>query len=950
MKSIVNAVVVFGCAVAMAGNVCTYKGTTGGKLSDTTKWDVAPISGNGDTLLFHGMDSNATIENDIEGFSAAAMNFRGAGTITLSGKPITLTGATAMSNACSMVINTDLNFPLTGTQSIKFTAYKFTINSNINSDGTGKLCVYSFKEADGANTLSQNSVINGNINIPNGYYTDFMSSATIYHYGAITCKTINNEGATYSTGSLYYYGLITAERINVYYSNSYFCGDVANEPIVAYGWHNEDGRSVWTMNHDMTVGSVLSVCACTVDQGHFLTSGNGSTLTIHANNNVNFTGSLRGNANLVWDPQSADYVFSHTAQAPRTHRSTGTITVKGGTFKLNQGLYIGLSGVYVQGGTFEVSSPVEGSLQGLRTLFVSEGAKFVVTADAANPFVGDTVICLPALSAMSLPEGVVIEISQLYIDGQAQLTGDYTVGAGKLRVTNTLSDNTKALYSGAANDGLWTTAANWVGTTPDNASEVLVTQDVTSYAVTQNVDTVITKFTIGNNNGTNKAVFNGDLAMNENTLTINKGGELEMGAGTVLTMDKATTGKAQNMTIAKDGKLTLKDGSKLLLTGGRLDIADTVRGAGTIVAKGSSEVVFEHTNFGTPFKCSITLLDNAVLTNASPLQSRWFVYPEGGCVQTIVVSNNATLMLNKCDQFKLNHADQTGETVLLVDTTNTTMNWGNAISIGAAANCRATVDFRNGKARAVSAYFLTVGDTGIGTLKVSGGELFVSTWRGNMGDNAGSGIAVGSGATGVGRVELSGGKLSALTQGYIYVGYGAGAQGTVKQTGGTMHTEMYSLIGFNGSALAEYEISGGEFTTDKDLYVGDIALDDTVVSLNYHKNTGASGVLRVKGGTVNARNMIVGEGGVGKVEFVVSDTSRGNIAISQSLQACENSELVVDASAYTGAKSVTLLTANSITSDFESVSVVPEIGPFRVVTEGNKIMLKVNRGSIITVR
>ena len=89
------------CAASLmagTGNVCTWKDGSG-KLSDDN-WDIAPVSGNGDTIRFDTTDGTAiTVENDTEDFEVAAvafaykdLNVGNCGKVTQTGRQLYVSG------------------------------------------------------------------------------------------------------------------------------------------------------------------------------------------------------------------------------------------------------------------------------------------------------------------------------------------------------------------------------------------------------------------------------------------------------------------------------------------------------------------------------------------------------------------------------------------------------------------------------------------------------------------------------------------------------------------------------------------------------------------------------------------------------------------------------------------------------------------------------------------
>lgn len=95
-------------SMTLAGNVCTWQGGSG-RFSDAN-WDVAPVSGNGDTLVFDTSNGTAiTVENDLgDDFAVYAIKtcagtgWTSFGQITLAGQRLYF-NATASRSAVTVI-------------------------------------------------------------------------------------------------------------------------------------------------------------------------------------------------------------------------------------------------------------------------------------------------------------------------------------------------------------------------------------------------------------------------------------------------------------------------------------------------------------------------------------------------------------------------------------------------------------------------------------------------------------------------------------------------------------------------------------------------------------------------------------------------------------------------------------------------------------------------------
>ena len=80
------------CLAAEAGNVCSWTGCAGdGKWSSPENWDTAPVSGNGDELVFDTTSGAIETENCVDDFDVAKITVKG---ITSNG--LTINGSRIM--------------------------------------------------------------------------------------------------------------------------------------------------------------------------------------------------------------------------------------------------------------------------------------------------------------------------------------------------------------------------------------------------------------------------------------------------------------------------------------------------------------------------------------------------------------------------------------------------------------------------------------------------------------------------------------------------------------------------------------------------------------------------------------------------------------------------------------------------------------------------------------
>ena len=94
----------------LAGNVCTWIGAGGdAKWSNAANWDVLPVSGNGDTLVFTNAEELVSV-NDSESFSLSKLFCIGTGKVTFAsgenaGEIKFALNGMSLTNACNVVFD-----------------------------------------------------------------------------------------------------------------------------------------------------------------------------------------------------------------------------------------------------------------------------------------------------------------------------------------------------------------------------------------------------------------------------------------------------------------------------------------------------------------------------------------------------------------------------------------------------------------------------------------------------------------------------------------------------------------------------------------------------------------------------------------------------------------------------------------------------------------------------
>ncbi len=113
-------------------------------------------------------------------------------------------------------------------------------------------------------------------------------------------------------------------------------------------------------------------------------------------------------------------------------------------------------------------------------------------------------------------------------------------------------------WDGSANDGLWTTAANWsLDTVPNNSEDVCIDDTLTAndtYTVTLNNSSVVDSLQVGGASGKQS------LTVTDNTALIADTGDIAVGPNGEITVDCTT---ANGIFVSAAGKITIASGAKV---------------------------------------------------------------------------------------------------------------------------------------------------------------------------------------------------------------------------------------------------------------------------------------------------------------------------------------------------------------------------------------------------
>lgn len=515
LRGYVFAAVASGLAVVAcaAGNICTWTGLGGdGKWSTAANWDVAPVSGNEDVIVFEG--GQVISYNDMSDFSVAGIRCTGDGMKTFNGETIVLTGmpfvapnssgnstrSYTFSNSCDTVYNVDLDFSQNARILADPGAVSTTFNGNIFVRAGKTLYIGdAFAKNRDVNT-SRTFYFNGRIDAPEGTVVWSLWTSTGYINGAVDVLNYNFD---YSRSDMHLPVFSGGLRIRSglfqiwYVKPRIRCDNLFGEYLPVVDWSNAyyDNRgsmsSIYLDGHTLTIDRFGSTAIYRSDSiGNAIHSDDPATLIVKSTADSSTYGIISGDVSLVFDPNDSSRVLEFKS---RTSSTTGSLLVKSGTFRIiDAAAFPNLSSIKLENNAvFEMSSTntVVRPLNSLKVLKLEESARFTVAPGTESPCFADNsiILKLKSSSRLILPEGFSQTAIACYIDGNPLFPGTYTgqggtsgtqvdfiEGAGTLVIEP--GSNITA-WSGLANDGLWITPGNWNNGVPVAGSTVSIFKD-----------------------------------------------------------------------------------------------------------------------------------------------------------------------------------------------------------------------------------------------------------------------------------------------------------------------------------------------------------------------------------------------------------------------------------------------------------------------------------------
>ena len=703
---------------------CTWTGAAGdGKWATAGNWDIAPVSGRGDTIIIKNAGEDVTAYQSISvtldetGFSAEAFQFGdktnhpGTATVTISGAgSLTLSGSAPWQ--CFEAATCDIPVTFTHATAVTIHAGRNAIfNAAVTVTGTD----FGFDRSKVHDAKSPEYVQEGSVKFyapvsaPDACLHSVWGSMTIYFYDTVDCAKLrpgygNTNGyfELYKPGSHvgvyeeYYWGYLRVKAAGVLsedcvlsWSHNYPSGDTGNDLLELSADQTVD-RIIGNIPYYNNTTTVTP--GSTRNQISTTDTKTAATLTLKATKSADCWSICNRGISIVYDPQGD---FTQTF-CDRTSAMTGTIRVKGGT----------------------LLSCGSNTFANVTQLTVDAGARFGVSTSCVyevtlNPFADKTSLRLAAGGKLSVPADVTMTFKAALTNGLPVQAGVYQ-GADGTDGNATRVDwiEGEGLVSVASVDGTyWSNPAggdfadpsNWSNGLPGDAKTAYFMDAAEPYVVTIGDGALWPKtLVLSGPNKTLKVAADTDVMVDGDgkmsSILLENGAELLVsghlvltnfsGSFTVRSATDATstvrvTGafdwvpklKADAMSLEKGGAIHADGGT---FTGIALDLdhsAPTVNTkGGQLRGSGSGTVWFKGAKYGGAnplLDVDALFADDSCVRwstlNGGGLSYQW--YPEAGQTMNLVFTNRACLATG-CDGLLIGGADGSAVSVTFASVTN----------------------------------------------------------------------------------------------------------------------------------------------------------------------------------------------------------------------------------------------------------------------------------------
>ena len=476
-----------GRSIAWAGNVCTWQGGSG-KFSDAN-WDVAPVSGNGDTIVIDSTkNDNAPIvlENDLpDDFEIAKIKFISAelaalpGKVTLNGRRLRISAGVAESGVVcehggwsndpfTRGPELEVNMPLRLTGGTIYLSANSVFNGNITIDGTGAVRFkWPYRPTDSFPKVTVNGDVIGPEASINNCLGQGGGGSELSFYGHLKLKTLCSS--RWENGKTVTYICSSSNEVDTLWFQYGHMRLVATHAVLptAVVQHGDDLYGPGTFGLYSSAEQVIDVLESvgTHSKAEVEVSQNHApTLVMKASRNATFDGIFKNGLSLVYNPQGP---FTYTLASEKASTMTGSVTVRGGTLAFKNAA----------------------AFTAARLILVESGATLDFTDSTAAAPIGSAVqLSLLKGAHLAVPVGKTLALESVLYGGVPVAAGTYSdaawlTGGGSVSVARGAA--TGHVYWSRPMDGSWQEAANWTPTAPTATDIVHISAEAESpYAAT----------------------------------------------------------------------------------------------------------------------------------------------------------------------------------------------------------------------------------------------------------------------------------------------------------------------------------------------------------------------------------------------------------------------------------------------------------------------------------
>ena len=561
---------------ASAGNVCTWTGAgRNANWSNAANWDVMPVSGNGDTLVFTNADDIVCV-NDSASFSLSRLYCSGPGKVTFAtgganaGEIKFALNGTSFTNVCNVVFDVPVRIANNVT-------FLFVGGASFNGEITiqGSYTLY-FKKTD---AILPVIAVNGGVTGADATFGVYLgrnvrdtdiNDAPFSVNAPIRVKKLNWAGDYKNVfgiinvpGSEWQQGLVGYGYCYAGCENAY-----ATNMVMSWNNYYNSAAGIWNLNgFNQTIDRIWSDTYPTNGSGVLYNGGDrivselAATLTMRATGDGRCWGMATGAVSFVWAPLDPQHTLDFDN---REHLTTGDLYVSNGTMKVSRaGTFAHVGDIRIgNGATFFLDSTASRALADARNLIVEGSGTFKMSSTATDPFAGVRV-WMDAGAKLHVPAGTTLAVGSLSVGGAAVADDTYSGtgwidGGGSVQVD---SSRLAALRWARPVDGGLADDAKWTGGhAPAAADAMFVDAAGEPYTVTVADGTSTTgPLTVG---GSATFAPAGTFTQTQAALAVGRGGKIDLQEGSEYVFTSSTSWRDPTVVAqVSGGEIALSGGS-----------------------------------------------------------------------------------------------------------------------------------------------------------------------------------------------------------------------------------------------------------------------------------------------------------------------------------------------------------------------------------------------------